>query len=92
MTDVTCEPAEPACPASPTDHELITVAETARILGFSHMTIRRRIASRQFPAVRIGRKSMIPRAFVMELLAAARSGRTVVVEELTSNTTPAPSN
>lgn len=66
------------------DHPLITVAETARMLGCSNMTIRRRIDARQFPAVKIGRKAMVPRAFVERLLAAAASGRTVVVEEITA--------
>ena len=66
----------------PPDHPLITVAETARMLGYSDMTIRRRIAARRFPAVKIGSKAMVPRAFVERLLAAAAAGRTVVVEEI----------
>lgn len=67
---------------TPPDHPLITVSETARMLGYSDMTIRRRIDARQFPAVKIGTKAMVPREFVERLLAAAASGRTVVVEEI----------
>jgi excisionase family DNA binding protein len=65
----------------PADHPLMTVREAAECLGCSEMTIRRRIAARQFPAVRIGRKSMIPRSFVDRLLAQAEAGYTVVVDE-----------
>jgi excisionase family DNA binding protein len=62
-------------------HPLMTVTQAATMLGFSDMTIRRRIEARQFPAVKIGRKALVPRAFVEELLKAASSGQTVVVEE-----------
>jgi excisionase family DNA binding protein len=65
----------------PADHPLMTVREAAERLGCSDMTIRRRIAARQFPAVRNGRKSMIPRSFIERLLAQAEAGRTVVVDE-----------
>jgi excisionase family DNA binding protein len=63
-------------------HPLITVGEAARMLGFSGMTIRRRIEARQFPAVKIGSKALVPRAFVEQLLQAALAGQTVVAEEL----------
>jgi excisionase family DNA binding protein len=59
----------------------MTVQEAASRLGCSDMTIRRRISARQFPAVKNGRKSMIPRSFVERLLAEAEAGRTVVVDE-----------
>ena len=65
----------------PADHPLMTVREAAERLGCSEMTIRRRIAARQFPAVKTGRKSMIPRSFVDRLLAQAEAGHTVVVDE-----------
>ncbi|MGF1654291.1 MAG: excisionase family DNA-binding protein [Actinomycetales bacterium] len=58
------------------------MSRAAALLGCSDMTIRRRIAARQFPAVRIGRKSLVPRSFVEGLLAQAEAGRTVVVDEL----------
>ena len=67
--------------AHPENHPLITVQQAAEMLGCSDMTIRRRIAARQFPAVKNGRKSMIPRSFVERLVADAEAGRTVVVEE-----------
>ncbi len=67
--------------AHPEKHPLMTVQQAAELLGCSDMTIRRRIAARQFPAVKNGRKSMIPRSFVERLVAEAEAGRTVVVEE-----------
>lgn len=63
------------------EHPLMTIHEAARALGYSDMTIRRRIEARQFPAVKIGSKALVPRAFVERLLADALAGRTVVVEE-----------
>lgn len=67
---------------APADHPLMTVQKAAELLGCSDMTIRRRISARQFPAVRIGRKSMVPRSFVERLLAEAEAGRTVVLDEV----------
>ncbi len=65
----------------PADHPLMSVKEAAAALGCSEMTIRRRITARQFPAVRTGRKSMVPRAFITNLVAQAEAGKTVVVDE-----------
>jgi excisionase family DNA binding protein len=65
----------------PADHPLLTVQEAAARLGCSDMTIRRRIAARQFPAVKNGRKSMVPRSFIERLLAQAEAGHTVIVAE-----------
>lgn len=62
-------------------HPLMTIHAAARVLGFSDMTIRRQVEARRFPAVRIGSKTLVPRAFVEKLLADALAGRTVVVEE-----------
>jgi excisionase family DNA binding protein len=63
------------------EHPLMTVNQAAAVLGCSSMTIRRRIDARQFPAVKIGCKALVPRAFVDALLRAASAGETVVVEE-----------
>lgn len=63
------------------EHPLMTVNQAAALLGCSSMTIRRRIDARQFPAVKIGCKALVPRAFVDALLQAAAAGQTVVVEE-----------
>lgn len=63
------------------EHPLITVRQAAARLGFSDMTIRRRIEARQFPAVKMGSKAMVPRAFVDRLLELVEAGHTVVVEE-----------
>lgn len=59
----------------------MTIHAAAAALGCSDMTIRRRVEARQFPAVKIGSKALVPRAFVARLLADALAGRTVVVEE-----------
>lgn len=67
---------------SPDDaHPLMTIHAAALALGCSDMTIRRRVEARQFPAVKIGSKALIPRSFVEQILADALAGRTVVVEE-----------
>ena len=68
---------------------LLTVQQAALRLGCSAMTIRRRIDARQFPAVKIGSKAMVPRSFVDRLLALAESGRTVVVEQAAAEWTAA---
>ena len=65
----------------PAQHPLMTVSQVAAVLGCSGMTIRRRIDARKFPAVKIGTKALVPRAFVEALLQAAEDGETVVVEE-----------
>jgi excisionase family DNA binding protein len=62
-------------------HPLMTIRAAAEVLGCSDMTIRRRVEARQFPAVKIGCKALVPRVFVERLLADALAGRTVVVEE-----------
>jgi excisionase family DNA binding protein len=62
-------------------HPLMTIHAAAQALGCSDMTIRRRIEARQFPAVKIGNKALVPRTFVERLLADALAGQTVVVEE-----------
>ena len=48
----------------------LSVAELARELGMSQMTLYRVIAAGQFPAVRIGRRLVVP-ARVLEDMAAA---------------------
>lgn len=63
------------------EHPLMTIHAAALALGYSEMTIRRRVEARQFPAVKIGSKALVPRAFVARVLADALAGRTVVVEE-----------
>ena len=59
----------------------MTVHAAAVALGCSDMTIRRKVEARQFPAVKIGSKTLVPRAFVDRLIADALAGQTVVVEE-----------
>ncbi len=81
MYTVTHVPPTPTRPMAASDHPLISIQEAAAMIGCSHMTIRRRVWARQFPAVQIGTKAVIPRAFVETLIADAMAGRTVVVEE-----------
>lgn len=63
------------------EHPLMTIHAAALALGYSDMTIRRKVEARQFPAVKIGSKALVPRAFVEQLIADAMAGRTVVLEE-----------
>ena len=63
------------------EHPLMTIRAAALALGYSDMTIRRKVEARQFPAVKIGCKALVPRAFVEQLIADAVAGRTVVLEE-----------
>ncbi len=81
MYTVTYVPPPPPRLAGDSSHPLISIQEAASLLGCSAMTIRRRVETRQFPAVKIGTKALIPRAFVETLIADAIAGRTVVVEE-----------
>ncbi len=67
-------------------HPLISIPAAARMLGFSEMTIRRAVKTKRFPAVQIGTKALVPRAFVEQLLNAAATGQTVVVEDLVRDT------
>jgi hypothetical protein len=64
---------------------LIGVREAARKLGFSEMSIRRRIEVEDFPAVRMGSRTMVPRAFVDWILGQVAVGRTIVVDRQAIN-------
>lgn len=61
--------------------ELLPVAEVAKKLGISGMTVRRRIHSRAWPGIKFGRKLMLPRSFVEGLLLAINSGSRLSAEE-----------
>ncbi len=60
----------------------LSIAEMARELGLSEMTLYRAIAANEFPAVRIGRRLFIP-ARVLDRMAAAAlaTGRVVSAAE-----------
>jgi excisionase family DNA binding protein len=51
-----------------------SVAETARMLGTSEMTLYRAIAAGEFPAVRIRGRIIVPRQAIEAMTAAAMSG------------------
>jgi excisionase family DNA binding protein len=56
----------------------LSIAELAAELGMSQMTLYRAIAAGEFPAVRIGRRLVVPARVLEELSAAAlATGRTV---------------
>ena len=56
----------------------LRVAELARELGMSQMPLYRVIAAGQFPAVRIGRRLVVPARGLEEMAAAALAGGTTV--------------
>jgi excisionase family DNA binding protein len=65
----------------------MTVAEMARALGVSEMTIYREIAANRFPAVRIGRRLLIPTKALERLAEAAlATGRVVSAEDFFERT------
>ncbi len=60
----------------------LSIAELARELGMSQMTLYRLIAKDELPAVRIGRRLFVPAGLLDKLAAAAlASGGTVDVAE-----------
>jgi excisionase family DNA binding protein len=68
---------------------LLDVAETARLLKVSRMTVVRLIDERRIPAVIVRRGGSqkirrIPRAFILRLLADANAGAQVDVDQLTT--------
>ena len=62
----------------------LSVAELARELGMSQMTLYRVIAAGEFPAVRIGRRLVVPARVLDDMAAAAlATGTTVNTAEWT---------
>lgn len=61
------------------EHPLLTVAEAARMLRVSEMTIRRACDAGGLPAIRLGRTRRIPRAYVQHLLDQATEGASTAV-------------
>jgi excisionase family DNA binding protein len=60
---------------------LLGIAEAAKLLGISRMTITRRIKDGTWPSGRCGRKHLIPRTFVLGAIAAVETGRQVNVDD-----------
>ncbi|PRX92021.1 excisionase family DNA-binding protein [Allonocardiopsis opalescens] len=67
-------------PESDTDGPFISVNEAARLVGFSGMSIRRKLDAGQIPGLKIGRRALVSRAFIDALVEAAQ-WRTVSIEE-----------
>jgi excisionase family DNA binding protein len=54
--------------------QFYTVAQTAKVLGVSSLTVYRRTSTGEIPSTRMGRKVLIPAAFIEALVAKAMSG------------------
>jgi excisionase family DNA binding protein len=59
---------------------LVSISEAATLLGVSRMTVNRRIRSRSWPSGRVGRKHLLPLAFVEGAIAAIESGSGVDID------------
>ena len=70
----------------PGESPWLSVAETARELGISEMTLYRAIQAGDFPAVRVRNRLIVPRRALDDLAAAAVAAHTTV-----DSTTPAAS-
>jgi excisionase family DNA binding protein len=64
--------------ADPEVRRFYSIAQGARLLGLSEMTLYRAISDGQFPAVRIRGRLIIPARAIDEMDAAAVSGGAVV--------------
>jgi excisionase family DNA binding protein len=53
--------------------QFYTVAQTAKSLSIANLTVYRRISSGEIPSTRIGRKVLIPAAYIETLVAQAMS-------------------
>ena len=51
--------------------QFYTVRQTAEILNVSYMMAFRKIAGKEFPSIRMGRKILVPATFIDRLIAQA---------------------
>jgi excisionase family DNA binding protein len=65
-------------PASPTTPRFYSVAQVARLLGMSEMTVYRAISAGEFPAIRIRGRLIVPAMAIEAMTAAALSERSAV--------------
>lgn len=65
-------------PAVPEPPRFYSVAQVARMLGMSQMTVYRAIADGQFPAVRIRGRLIVPAKAIDDMSEVATSEQTVV--------------
>ena len=54
--------------------QFLTVRQTAEALNVSYMLVFRKIACKEIPSIRIGRKILIPAKFIEDLVTNAISG------------------
>lgn len=73
---------------SAADPLLMDVTEAAAKLRLSKMTVYRRLRSGEWPGGRCGRKWLMPRAFVLGLVAEISSGRNVIAEQYAASAWP----
>lgn len=66
------------------EHPLLTVAETAKKLRVSEMTVRRSCDAGELPCIRFGRARRISREYVDGLLQEAAGGAEIEVETANS--------
>jgi excisionase family DNA binding protein len=57
------------------DHLVLSVAETGALLGLSRAFAYELVARGELPVVRFGRRIVVPKAALLELLSTAPSGR-----------------
>jgi excisionase family DNA binding protein len=65
-------------PGSPAAPRFFSVADAARLLGVSSMTLYRQIEAGQFPAIRIRSRLVVPAKAIDDMSAAAVAEQTVV--------------
>jgi excisionase family DNA binding protein len=54
--------------------QFYSVRQTAEVLNVSYQTAFRKITEKEFPSIRMGKKILVPIAFVENLVAQAMSG------------------
>jgi excisionase family DNA binding protein len=54
--------------------QFLTVAQTAKSLNVSHLTVYRKITSGEIPHTRLGRKVLVPAVFIENMVTEAMTG------------------
>jgi excisionase family DNA binding protein len=54
--------------------EFYSVRQTAEVLNVSYLTVFKKVTKKEFPSIRMGRKILVPVAFIEGLIAQATSG------------------
>ena len=59
--------------------QFLTVRQTAEALNVSYMLVFRKIANKEIPSARMGRKILVPAKFIEDLITNAMSGAKTLV-------------